>query len=181
MNRRRFLYRVTIGLAVPCVADAQQAAKLSRIGFLSLNKTRNLHLHEAFRQGMRDLGYVEGRNLVIEYRDAEGSSTGSPLLRPNWLRSRLMSSWPQPHLKSWPPNKRPRPSPSSSLLLPIRLGAGSSPALRGRVAMPRGLPTSARTSSASVWNCSGRPCRGSVGSLPSGRQVPTTDTRKRRC
>jgi len=80
MTRRRFLCGVTIGLAVPRVVDAQQAAKLSRIGFLSLNKTRNLHLHEAFRQGLRDLGYVEGRNLVIEYRDAEGKVERLPAL-----------------------------------------------------------------------------------------------------
>ena len=59
MTRRRFLCGVTIGLAVPRLVDAQQAAKLSRIGFLSLNKTPNLHLHDAFRQGLRDLGYVE--------------------------------------------------------------------------------------------------------------------------
>jgi putative ABC transport system substrate-binding protein len=38
------------------------------------------HQHEAFRQGLRDLGYVEGRNLVIEYRDAEGKSERLPAL-----------------------------------------------------------------------------------------------------
>jgi len=37
-------------------------------------------LHEAFRQGLRDLGYVEGRNLVIEYRDAEGKLGRLPAL-----------------------------------------------------------------------------------------------------
>jgi putative ABC transport system substrate-binding protein len=38
------------------------------------------HLHDAFRQGLRDLGYVEGRNVVIEYRSAEGSSERLPAL-----------------------------------------------------------------------------------------------------
>jgi len=80
MTRRKFLCGITIGLAVARVVDAQQAAKLSRIGFLSLNKTPNLHLHDAFRQGLRDLGYVEGRNLVIEYRDAEGKVERLPAL-----------------------------------------------------------------------------------------------------
>ena len=58
---------------VPLEADAQQAAKLSRIGFLG-NSTAALeaNLVGPFREGLRDLGYVEGRNIVIEYRWAEG-------------------------------------------------------------------------------------------------------------
>ena len=81
-------------LASPLAAEAQQAAKVARIGYLATApaEAASPHLREAFRQGLRDLGYVEGRNLVIEYRDAEGRSSGSPLSRPNWLRSRLMSS-----------------------------------------------------------------------------------------
>ena len=93
MERRTFMAMLTGGIVVaPFSAEAQQAAKIARIGFLSLNQGANPLLHEAFRQGLRDLGYVEGRNVVIEYRDAEGSPSGSPLLRPNWSRSRLMSS-----------------------------------------------------------------------------------------
>jgi putative ABC transport system substrate-binding protein len=57
-------------LASPLAAEAQQAAKIFRIGYLATNPTP--HFQEAFRQGLRDLGYVEGRNLVIEDRDAEG-------------------------------------------------------------------------------------------------------------
>jgi putative ABC transport system substrate-binding protein len=59
-------------LAAPLAAEAQPAGKVPRIGYLALNPTANPHLHEAFRQGLRDLGYIEGRNVVIEYRDAEG-------------------------------------------------------------------------------------------------------------
>src|SRR6266511_4339729 len=60
-------------LAAPLAASAQQAAKVARIGYLSgASLTASPHLPEAFRQGLRDLGYVEGRNVVIEYRDAEG-------------------------------------------------------------------------------------------------------------
>lgn len=54
-------------------AEAQQAGKVYRIGwlrFLSAPPTDPTHV--AFRQGLRDLGYVEGRNVVIEYRSAEG-------------------------------------------------------------------------------------------------------------
>src|SRR4029453_17409986 len=70
-----------IGLAVvltfslilaPLAAEAQQAAKVARIGYLATNLAGNPQGRDAFRQGLRDLGYVEGRNVVIEYRDAEG-------------------------------------------------------------------------------------------------------------
>ena len=80
MDRRAFLSAVTAGLAAPLAAEAQQAAKVARIGYLVTNLAVNPHLHEAFRQGLRDLGYVEGRNLVIEYRDAEGKIDRLPAL-----------------------------------------------------------------------------------------------------
>jgi len=79
----RLAFSITLllgGLFSPFAADAQQAAKVARIGYLSLNLARNPHQHEAFRQGLRDLGYVEGRNLVIEYRDAEGKPERLPAL-----------------------------------------------------------------------------------------------------
>ena len=67
-------------LAPPLTAAAQQAAKVARIGYLSPGLATSPHLREAFRQGLRDLGYVEGRNLVIEYRDAEGKRERFPAL-----------------------------------------------------------------------------------------------------
>jgi putative ABC transport system substrate-binding protein len=67
-------------LAAPLAAEAQQAAKVARIGYLSPNLVTTPHLREAFRQGLRDLGYVEGRNLLIEYRDAEGKGERLPAL-----------------------------------------------------------------------------------------------------
>jgi putative ABC transport system substrate-binding protein len=67
-------------LAAPLDAEAQQAAKIPRIGYLANNPAASPHLLEAFRQGLRDLGYVQGRNLVIEYRDAEGKLERFPAL-----------------------------------------------------------------------------------------------------
>src|SRR5262245_30772755 len=68
-------------LFTPGTAGAQQAAKPARVGYLSVNLAKaappNL---EAFRQGLRDLGYVEGRNVVIEYRDAAGKPERLPAL-----------------------------------------------------------------------------------------------------
>ena len=73
MDRRTFIGRVAGALlAAPLAAEAQQAAKIARLGFLSPNLATNPHLPEAFRQRLRDLGYVEGRNVVIEYRSADG-------------------------------------------------------------------------------------------------------------
>jgi putative tryptophan/tyrosine transport system substrate-binding protein len=81
MERRKFMATMAGGfLAAPLAAEAQQAAKVPRIGLLTLNLAASPHLREALLQGLRDLGYVEGRNLVIEYRDAEGKLERFPAL-----------------------------------------------------------------------------------------------------
>jgi len=61
-------------------AFAQPAAATARIGYLSSNIASNRDLREAFRQGLRDLGYVEGKSVVIEYRDAQGKAERLPAL-----------------------------------------------------------------------------------------------------
>ena len=61
-------------LAVAVIAYAQQPAKVRRIGYLSSSFRSSLKAEfDAFRQSLRDLGYVEGQNLLIEYRYAEGA------------------------------------------------------------------------------------------------------------
>src|SRR6266496_1848749 len=80
MDRRDTVLALLALGAAPLAAEAQQAAKIPRIGFLAANLAANPHLREAFRQGLRDLGYVEGRNIVIEYRDAEGQLERLPAL-----------------------------------------------------------------------------------------------------
>ena len=67
-------------LTVPLAAEAQQPAKIAQIGYLAPNLAASPHLPEAFRQGLRDLGYGEGRNVVIEYRDAAGKFERLPAL-----------------------------------------------------------------------------------------------------
>ena len=80
ITRRVFIRTLAGGLAaVPLAASAQQAAK-ARIGYLVTSLAARPHQQEAFRQGLRDLGYVEGRNVVIEYRDAEGKFERLPAL-----------------------------------------------------------------------------------------------------
>jgi ABC-type uncharacterized transport system substrate-binding protein len=65
---------------VPLAAEAQQTGKVVRIGYLATDLAAASNLTEAFRRGLRDLGYVEGRNVVIEYRDAEGKPARFPAL-----------------------------------------------------------------------------------------------------
>ena len=98
-------------------AEAQQPAKIPRIGYLSGSgdlKTPG-PLVEGFRQGLRDLGYIEGKNIVIEYRYVEREVGSCPrALWPNWFDSRSMSSLLQLRVsESAQPSKRPRRFPSS--------------------------------------------------------------------
>jgi putative ABC transport system substrate-binding protein len=64
---------VTVLLTTASIADAQQTGKVPRIGFLSATSSSIISARiEAFRQGLRDLGYIEAKNIVVEYRYAEG-------------------------------------------------------------------------------------------------------------
>jgi len=75
MDRRRFIGSFASGLlAVPLVARAQQSVKIPRIGYVSGTGSAADQgpYVEALRQGLRDLGRIEGRNFSIEYRGAEG-------------------------------------------------------------------------------------------------------------
>src|SRR5262249_9084373 len=57
---------ILLGFALNAHAEAQQAPKIPRIGYISESNPA------AFRQGLKDLGYVEGKNIFIEYRSAAG-------------------------------------------------------------------------------------------------------------
>ena len=78
MNARQGLFLTTIALAVllvPVLVEAQQPARVARVGWLSQGTpTAPSPFYEAFRQGMRDLGYVEGPNLVLEPRYTSGKN-----------------------------------------------------------------------------------------------------------
>ena len=82
-------------LAVEVMAQAQQPGKIPRIGFLG-NSTAALeeNLVEPFRQGLHDLGYVEGKNILIEYRWAEGKYDRFPALIGELVAQRSIQSLP---------------------------------------------------------------------------------------
>ena len=91
MKRREFIAAVGAGLlAAPLVAGAQQAGRVHRIGYLTGGlSTDRPHLIEAFRQGLRELGWVEGQNIVIEYRYAEGRFDRLPDLAAELVRLKV--------------------------------------------------------------------------------------------
>ena len=72
LGRRRFMAAIAGGLlAAPLAAEAQQARKVPQVGFLVF--TSSELRYRGFQQGLRELGYVEGQNIVIEFRSADGS------------------------------------------------------------------------------------------------------------
>jgi putative ABC transport system substrate-binding protein len=76
ITRRKFAIAVSaIALALSLPSSAQQQNKIWRVGFLAprhVDFVDSDYYYGPFRQGMRELGYVEGKNLVIEWRSAEG-------------------------------------------------------------------------------------------------------------
>jgi putative ABC transport system substrate-binding protein len=77
-------------LAFGFPAHAQQPTKIPRIGYLNANfPTTNPVRIEAIRQGLRELGYVEGKNIVIEWRYAEGKSIRLPALAAELVRLKI--------------------------------------------------------------------------------------------
>jgi ABC-type uncharacterized transport system substrate-binding protein len=91
MNRRVFISGITVGLVgAPLAAEAQPAGKVYRIGILeAIPAAQNAANLAALRKGLRDLGYVEGRNLIIEYRSADGRAERFPDLASELVRLKV--------------------------------------------------------------------------------------------
>ncbi len=88
VDRRTFIGSVACGvLAAPLAARAQQGEKVYRIGILeAIPAAQNSANLDAFRKGLRDLGFVEGRNLIIDYRSADGRAERFPELASELVR-----------------------------------------------------------------------------------------------
>ncbi|MBM2803131.1 MAG: transporter substrate-binding protein [Deltaproteobacteria bacterium] len=81
---------VTFFVVNVSVAQAQQSTKIPRIGYLAnVSPSVNAARTEAFRQGLRELGYVEGKNIVIEWRSSEGKADRLPGLAAELVRLKV--------------------------------------------------------------------------------------------
>jgi len=86
VDRREFISALTVSLlAAPAAGEAQPAARVPRIAVFGLTPA-NATLAEAFKQGLGDSGYTEGRNVVIESRDADGRPERLPQLAADLVR-----------------------------------------------------------------------------------------------
>jgi ABC-type uncharacterized transport system substrate-binding protein len=87
MRRRNFIALLGSAAAWPLAARAQQEKKIARIGLLSpFSASAAAVWHKAFRRGLRDLGWIEGKNVTIEYRYAEGKAELLPSLAADLVR-----------------------------------------------------------------------------------------------
>jgi putative tryptophan/tyrosine transport system substrate-binding protein len=92
VKRRRFLLTSLAGaLATPRGAEAQQAGKVYRVGILGekASDPSEVRLWQAFRLGLRELGWLEGRNILIESRWAEGNHARIPELAADLVRLKV--------------------------------------------------------------------------------------------
>ena len=80
-----------LSFAASLAADAQQTGKVYRIGYLSMGSASSTYTRplQAFRQGLRELGWDEGRNLLIEYRFSEGRVDRLPALADELVRLKV--------------------------------------------------------------------------------------------
>ena len=127
----RNLRWLTLGamlFALGVQAQAQQPRKVHRIGLLSgASPSTNVHRHEAFREGLRELGYVEGKNIAIEYRFADGKLDRLPTLAAELVRLNLdiiVSAGPGPT----------RATKAATSTIPIVMTQDSDPVADGFVA-----------------------------------------------
>ena len=115
-------------LALGVIAEAQQPKKVPRIGFLGASSASVLAARiEAFRQGLRDLGYVEGKNIVIEWRSAEGKLDRLPALAAELVRLKvdvIVTTGPAPT----------RPAKEATSTIPIVMAFDNDPVGNGFVA-----------------------------------------------
>jgi putative ABC transport system substrate-binding protein len=123
-----FWLLITVLLITAPSTEAQQPKKIPRIGFLATVSPYTISVRvEAFRQGLREFGYVEGKNIVIEYRYAEGNLDRLPALAAELVRLKvdvIVTAAPPPT----------RAAKEATATIPIVMGFDDDPVGSGFVA-----------------------------------------------
>jgi putative ABC transport system substrate-binding protein len=88
-DRRRFVAGLGLLLASPVVAQSQPAGKVPRVGYLFYGSPGPSREIDAFRQGLRELGYIEGQSIAVEYRFASGQVERYPALAAELVRLKV--------------------------------------------------------------------------------------------
>jgi putative ABC transport system substrate-binding protein len=118
----------TVLLITVSPAETQQAKKISRIGYLAFGTSDGLQSRtEAFRRSLRELGYIEGQNITIEYRYAEGKQDRLPELAAELIRLKVDVLVVQN-------NSVARAASKLTTTIPIVLSGGTDPVVAGLVA-----------------------------------------------
>ena len=181
MRRREFIALVGGAIACPMgVRAQQQAGKVPRIGYLGVTSPSDRPpLLDAFRQGLRELGWVEGQNIVIDYRFAEGRVDRLPDLAAELVRLKvdlIVSSGTQGVTAA---KNATETIPIVMIAVRDPVGTGLIASLArpgGNVTGVSGTP--AWKSSPNNWSCSRRPSpRSAV--WPSSRTRPMRTTSSR--
>ena len=86
MRRREFISCLAGAAAWPLAARAQNSGKIVRIGMLTTANPRSASFIQAFEQRLRELGYIEGQNMLIDFRNAEGQVDRLPDLAADVVR-----------------------------------------------------------------------------------------------
>lgn len=122
-------------LTAPLLSIAQQPATVPRIGMLLSGSASSTAPHvEAFRQGLRELGYVESRNVVVEYRRAEGQYDCLAELAADFVRLKvdvILSAWSTPATVAAKKATRTIPIVFVGVIDPVRTGIVASLARPG--------------------------------------------------
>src|SRR6266568_920391 len=136
-------------LLAALLAAAQPTGTVQRVGYLGTGSATRQYPVDAFQERLRELGWIDGKNIAIDYRFAEGRFDRLPALAAELVRLKptVIVAGPTPPAVA-----------AKNATGTIPFGSGSSPAWGARAGTLQGYPSpSARTSTAKSCNCSRKP------------------------